>query len=63
MQASILIPIISFIALVVKEVFHIEIDANQQTVIVNGIVAVGLAVVTVLGIIKKHQSKKLTNLQ
>lgn len=63
MQASILIPLVAFIALLVKELFHIEIDANQQTVIVNGLVAIGLAVITVLGIVKKHNSKKLTNLK
>lgn len=63
MQASILIPIVAMLALVMKEIFQVEIDANQQTVIVNGLVAVGLGVVALLGIMKKHQSKKLTNLK
>lgn len=63
MQASIVLPVIAVIALLIKTVFGIEIDHELQSSIADATVAITLAVIGVLGVIKNHQSKKLTNLK
>lgn len=63
MQASIIIPIISALCLLVKLVFGIEINQELQSEIADAVLAVTLTAITVLGVIKSHQSKKLTNLK
>ena len=63
MQVSIIAPIIAVLALLVKSVFGIEIGEELQAQIADGVISIGLAIVATLGVVKAHQSKKLTNLQ
>jgi uncharacterized membrane protein len=63
MQASILIPIISVLCLFLKTAFGIEINEELQSSIADAVVAGSLAIIGILGVIKAHNSKKLTNLK
>ena len=61
MQASIILPVIAVLALCIKSVFGIEINEELQSTIADAVLAVVLAVMGILGVVKAHQSKKLTN--
>lgn len=58
MQASIIIPVLTLIALVVKSIFGIEIGEETIEQIADGIVTLGLGVITVIGVVKSHQKKE-----
>lgn len=63
MQASIILPIVAVISLLVKAVFGIEIGEEVQAQIADAVLNASLAIIAVLGIVKAHKNKKLTNLE
>lgn len=63
MQASIIVPIIAVISLLVKAVFGIEIGEELQAQIADAFLTASLAVIAVFGVLKAHKNKKLTNLE
>lgn len=63
MQVSIIAPIIAVLALLAKGLFGIEIGEELQAQLVEGVLSAVLALVAVFGVVKAHQSKKLTNLK
>lgn len=60
MQTSIIAPIVAIIALFLKEAFGINLGDGEIQIIVDGIVALGLAIVAIVGVFKsyKKQDKK-----
>lgn len=58
MQASIIAPIVGFIALVLQLCFGINLSDAQINVITDGFVAVTLAGATIYGAYKTYQGKK-----
>ena len=63
MQASIIVPIVAVLALLLKSVFGIEIGEEIQTKFAEGITAITLAIIAIFGVIKAHKSKSITNLK
>lgn len=63
MQASIILPIVAVVSLLVKAVFGIEIGEEVQAQIADAVLNASLAIIAVLGIVKAHKNKKLTNLE
>lgn len=58
MQPTIIIPIVALIGLLLKELFGIELGQDEQQILIDGLIAVSLAVVAGVGIIKSHKEKK-----
>jgi uncharacterized protein (DUF697 family) len=58
MPINIIAPIVGLVALFLAHVFGIVLSEEDIKVIIDGIVAVGLAGMAVGGIIVKHKSKK-----
>lgn len=63
MQASIILPIVAVLSLLVKGVFGIEIGEEVQAQIADAVLNASLAIIAVFGIVKAHKNKKLTNLE
>jgi len=58
MPITIIQPIVAFVALILHIFFGINLDESQMEIITNGIVAITLAVVTVVTSIKALKDKK-----
>lgn len=58
MQASIVAPIVGFIALILQLCFGIDLSDEQINIITDGFVAVTLAVATIYGAFKAYQGRK-----
>lgn len=63
MQASIILPIVAVLSLLVKLVFGIEIGEELQAQIADALLNAVLAVIAIFGVVKAHKNKKLTNLE
>ena len=57
MQATVIIPILSLIALVIKSVFGIEIGQEEIEQVADIIVTIILGAVTLVGILKTYSTK------
>lgn len=58
MQATIIVPIVALFALVMKQVFGIELGETEQAQIADGILAISLGAVALIGVLSKHNKKK-----
>lgn len=58
-QASVIAPVVSFIALILQLFFGIDLTDEQINIIVDGFVAITLAGATIYGVFKAYQAKKL----
>ena len=59
MQASVIAPIVSFIALILQVFFGIDLTDEQINIIVDGFVAITLAGATAYGSYKAYQATKI----
>lgn len=57
MQTSIVAPIVAILALFLKEVFGINLGESEIQIIVDGIVALGLAVIAIVGVFKSYKKQ------
>lgn len=57
MSKVIIVPIVAVLALVVKAITGIEIDADTQTAVVEFIGYISLGVVGVIGVVKNFKNK------
>lgn len=58
MQFGIIVPIVTFFALILKLAFGIEIGEEQIQQIADVILNIVLGVITLVGIFKSHQKQK-----